>query len=342
MMNYSLEKNHTLTNDIIIVDGFWGSGKSILNPIISSMQDVEMVRFDAIYEYACILLHLGKITPDAAKLLFQSYSDDSQYSNLIGRSVNLRWRDQSGLSQNPHKIRTLSRLFSKEGDSRIEEIESKNLAHFVMSHHVLSIAEPLFIAFGDRLKFIEIVRHPLYMVNHWWAYLNRFDSKRELTPSASINGVKVPWFALSWQDTYISATNMDRVLLSIIYFYENLEKTLDSDIVNSNRVLTLSFESMVFEPDQNLLLMSDFLGRNHHPRIGAILRKEKLPRSVISKGKGYSSYGWKYNSSDTEEVAYSSLISELRKNATDSVLESFEKVISRYNQRFPSKLGLYE
>jgi hypothetical protein len=341
-MNLSLEKFNKLTNDIIIVDGFWGSGKSVLNPIISSMHDVEMVRFDAIYEYACVLLHLGKITPDAATFLIQSYSDDSQYSNLIGRGVNLRWSDQSGFSQNPHKIRTLRRLFSREGDSRIEEIESKNLAHFVMSHNVISIADPLFTAFSDRLKFIEIVRHPLYMVQHCSAYLSRFDSKRELTASINFRGTKVPWFAISWSDSFINATTIDRAMLSIICFYENLEKTLDSGISNTNRILTLSFEGMVFEPKQNLSLISNFLGRNQHPRIDAILRKEKLPRSVISKGKGYSSYGWAYNTSDSEEAAYSALISSLRKNATASVLESFEKVISRYNQRFPSKLGLYE
>jgi hypothetical protein len=48
-MSNRLEKFHQLTNDIIIVDGFWGSGKSLLNPIVSSMQCVEMVRFDPVY-----------------------------------------------------------------------------------------------------------------------------------------------------------------------------------------------------------------------------------------------------------------------------------------------------
>jgi hypothetical protein len=341
LMSNRLEKFHQLTNDIIIVDGFWGSGKSVLNPIVSSMQGVEMVRFDPVYEYACILQHLGKITPDAANFLFHSYSDDSQYSNLIGRHVNLRWSDQSGLSQNPHKVRALRRLFSEEGDSVIEEIDSKNLAAFAMSHQIMSISSPLFAAFGERLKFIEIVRHPLYLVQHWYSYLSRIDSKRDLTPSLNINGMKVPWFAASWSDLYIPATNIDRALLSIIYFYENLEKTLDSGISDLDKVLTLSFESMVFEPEQNMPLISNFLGRSHHPRIEAILRKEKLPRSIISKGKGYSSYGWAYNTSDSEEAAYQDLICFIEKNATVAVLEDFQKVIGRYNRRFPSRLGVY-
>jgi hypothetical protein len=338
-MNYSLEKFHKLTNDVVIVDGFWGSGKSVLNPIINGMQDVEMVRFDAIYEYTCILLHLGKITPDAANFLIQSYSDDSQYSNFIGRSVNLRWRDQSGLSQNPHKIRTLSRLFSKEGESRIEELESKNLALFLMTHHLISIAEPLFMAFGDRLKFIEIVRHPLYLVQHWYSYLSRFDSNRELTPSINVSGVKVPWFAASWSDAYIRASIIDRALLSIVYLYEDLEKTIDSRTFHSNKMLIQSFESMVFEPHQNLAAISNFLGRSQHPRIEAIMRKEKIPRSVISKGKGYKSYGWVSNNHESEKAAYVELMHFVKTNAASSVFESFEQVISRYNARFPSSLS---
>jgi hypothetical protein len=303
------------------------------------MKNVEMVKFDVIYEYVCILLHLGQITPSAAAFFLQSYSDDLQYSNLIGRNTNLRWKDQSGFSQNPHKIRTLYRLFSSEGDSRIQEIELENIALFVMSHHVFSISDPLFSVFGDRLKFIEIVRHPLYLVQHWYSYLSRFDSKRELTPSINVSGVKVPWFAASWSDAYIRASIIDRALLSIVYLYEDLEKTIDSRTFHSNKMLIQSFESMVFEPHQNLAAISNFLGRSHHPGIEAIMRKEKIPRSVISKGKGYKSYGWASNNHESEKAAYVELIHFVKTNATSSVFESFEQVISRYNARFPSSLS---
>lgn len=341
-MNSPLEKFNSLTNDIIIVDGFWGSGKSLLNPIVSSMKNVEMVKFDVIYEYVCTLLHLGQITPTAATFLLQSYSDDLQYSNLIGRNTNLRWRDQTGFSQNPNKIRTLRRLFSPEGDSRIREIDEKNIALFVMSHHVMSISDPLFSSFGDRLKFIEIVRHPLYLVQHWYSYLNRFDAKRELTLSINVSGVKVPWFAASWSDAYIRASIFDRALLSIIYFYDNLEKDIDSQTFHSNKMLILTFESMVFDPHEGIAEISNFLDRSHHPRIEAILRREKIPRSVISKGKGYKSYGWESKGHTSEKAAYSELSHFVEANATPSVFESFKQVIGRYNLRFPSSLGSFE
>ena len=341
-MNNSLEKFHPLTNDIIIVDGFWGSGKSLLNPIVSSMENVEMVKFDVIYEYVCTLLHLGQITPSAAAFLLQSYSDDLQYSNLIGRNSNLRWRDQTGFSQNPHKIRTLRRLFSPEGDARIQEIDVKNIALFVMTHHVMSISDPLYSVFGDRLKFIEIVRHPLYLVRHWYSYLSRFDSKKELTPSINVSGVKVPWFAVSWSDLYIGATIIDRALLSIVHFYENLERTIDDKTFHSNKMLIKSFESMVFDPQEGIVEISNFLGRSHHARIKKIMRKEKIPRSVISKGKGYKSYGWESKSQLSEKAAYSELTHFVEANATPAVFQSFEQIISRYNVRFPSTLSIFE
>jgi hypothetical protein len=337
-----LEKFHSLTNDIIIVDGFWGSGKSLLNPIVSSMKNVEMVRFDLIYEYVCTLLHLGQITPAAASFLLQSYSDDSQYSNLIGRNTNLRWSDQSGFSQNPYKIRTLRRLFSSEGESRHKEIDAENIALFVMSHHVMSISEPLFSAFGDRLKFIEIVRHPLYLVEHWYAYLSRFDSKRELTPSINVSGVKVPWFAATWSDAYVRASIFDRVLLSLVYFYENLEKTIDFKTFHSDKMLILSFERMVFNSNEGIDEIRNFLGRSHHPRIESIMRRERIPRSLISEGKGYKSYGWEPKGHVSEKAAYSDLIHFVEANATPTPFESFRQVISSYNVRFPSILSDFE
>ena len=91
-------------NDIIFIDGLWGTGKSLLGPIISGMDRVEKSKIEHVYEYVCILRHLNKISPDAASWMLNNYADLSQYNNLIGREVKLRSRDDSRIGNNLNNL----------------------------------------------------------------------------------------------------------------------------------------------------------------------------------------------------------------------------------------------
>ena len=92
-----IEKRNTFYNDIIVVDGLWGTGKSVLGPIISGMSGIEKIKADSTYEYISWLNSLGKIEKDAAIWMMRTYADSSQYHNRIGREINLRWSDDTGL-----------------------------------------------------------------------------------------------------------------------------------------------------------------------------------------------------------------------------------------------------
>ncbi len=39
-----LEKTNSFCNDVVFIDGLWGTGKSLLSPIISGMDRVEKVK----------------------------------------------------------------------------------------------------------------------------------------------------------------------------------------------------------------------------------------------------------------------------------------------------------
>ena len=40
-MPLELAKVHPFTHDVVFIDGFWGSGKSLLAPIMSGMRGIE-------------------------------------------------------------------------------------------------------------------------------------------------------------------------------------------------------------------------------------------------------------------------------------------------------------
>lgn len=55
-----------LAREIVIVDGFSGTGKSILMPVLSSLRRSEQFVCEYVFDYLCALRHLGAITESAA------------------------------------------------------------------------------------------------------------------------------------------------------------------------------------------------------------------------------------------------------------------------------------
>lgn len=338
-----LDKFNSLKNDIIIVDGLWGTGKSLLGPIVSGMERVEKVKIEHVYEYVSILRYLDKISPDAACWMLKTYADLSQYNNLVGREVNLRWSDDSGLANNPGSFQYIKRLFCNEGDQKIADINDNNIALNVMSHMLMLVADPIFEVYGDRAKIVEVVRHPLYMVRHWCAYLQRFDSPREFTVSFNHKGNKIPWFAAGWEDAFIKANTMDKALCSIIKLYEWLDTATKKAVAQGNNVLTLSFESLVMAPEEPLQQLELFLGRKHYPRLAAILRKQKIPRETISQGKGHAVYGWSKKDSDkNEQQVYAENLDYIKTHGSLENVDKLLKLIELYNDKYPSVLAQYQ
>ena len=340
-MNSSLAKNNTFKNDVIFIDGFWGTGKSIIAPIVGAMEGVEKQKIEHIYEYLCVLIYLNKIEADAADSLLKIYADLSQYNNLIGREVNLRWHDDSGPRNNPNSLRYVQRIFGKEGDKIIEDINEQNLALNVMSHMITQISEPLVNAYGNRLKIIEMVRHPVYMVQHWYSYLSKFDSEREFTISFDHNNQKVPWFASSWKDKYVEMTVMDRALNSIIFLYDLLFKSLDNLNIQSSNILVISFESFVMNTEDELQKLQDFLGRSHSDKIKKILKQQKIPRSQLSQGKGHAGYGWSQSKASSEKEKYNNQLEFIHEKASEDALQDFDVLLEKYNEKWPSILNQY-
>ncbi len=335
-----LEKRDTFTSDILFIDGLWGTGKSLLGPIVSGMANVENAKIESLYEYICWLFYLGKINEDGALWMLRTYADCSQYHNSIGRELNLRWGDDTGLKNASHKLRMIFRLFGPEGDIKVNEINQENLAFCAMSHLLMLTPELLPLAYGERVKVIEMVRHPLYMVGHFTSYLARFESPREFTMAFYHEGTKVPWFARGWEGEFARANNTERAVLCITRLYPWLDEKIEASRANGLAILDLSFEQAVFETGKMLHKLEQFTGRSHHPRISSILKKQMLPRETIAKGKGHASYGWS-NSDKSEGETYVELLTSVQANCSVELLKEMNKVISWYNRKYPSKLAAF-
>jgi hypothetical protein len=335
-----LSKLNVFKNDIIIVDGLWGTGKSILGPIISGMKGVEKTKAESLYEYMSWLHYLGKIEKDGAVWMMRTYADCSQYHNRIGREINLRWSDDTGLKHVRNKWNYVKRLFSNEGDVKVNEINSENLAFSVMSHLLMLTPDLLMPAYGNRVKVIEMLRHPLYMVNHFASYLERFESSREFTMSYYHKDVKIPWFVNGWEEAFIHGNKFERAVLCIINLYPWLDSQITKAKKDGLQILDLSFEETVFDTNSAIQKIQTFIGRKHSNHLREILMSQKLPRETIAKGNGHASYGWK-KTNIPESDFYRQSLDVVLNNCSSKSINEMQRLINWYNIKYPSKLSQF-
>jgi hypothetical protein len=341
-MNLDLKHFNSFTNDIIVVDGFWGGGKSVVTSIIGSMARVEKKKVEHVYEYVCIAHSTGKMNTDAASAFLKIYADLSQYNNLIGREVNLRWSDDSGLRNNPGSLTYLKRLFHPGGDSVADQISERNLALLIASHELISVSDLLYESYGSRLKLVEVVRHPVHLFNNVRDYTAEFERTREFTLSFEVSGVKVPWFAADWADEFVSSSITDRALLSIARMQSGMFSSIDSINAAQQPLLVLSFENTVLRPEDSIEKLEIFLNRPRTRRTNRVLRQQNLPRKQISAGKATSSFSFTSNSASSEHETYKKVFEEIEADGSLSAVDEFRSAVNAYNLRWPSQLNEFE
>ena len=339
--NIILEKKITFTNDVIITDGFWGSGKSLLSPIISGMKDVEKSKLEFIYEYIAALNFLKKISNDATFWLLNNHSGVSQYNNLISREVNLRWNDDTGIGYNPGILKYLFRLFyvDKSDDNLVEKINMQNIALNLMTHNSILSIDPILDTFGARLKFIEIVRHPVYLVKYWETYLAKYNSKREFTISFNHKEKRMPWFIKGYEEEFLKLKSVDQSILMIIKTYEWLKKILANKNLNNENFLLLSFEDIVLSTNDTMKRIEAFLNRKHSKKLNSLLKRQKIPRKSLTSGRSKAIHGWKNTGAKSDEEIYAEQIAYINKNGSKKYIKGLSETINWYNTNFPSKLS---
>ncbi len=338
--NIELKKFATLNNDIIIIDGLWGSGKSLIAPIVGGLRNVEKYRSNPLYEHICVLNKLGEVSDQSCETLLQTYSDMDQYNNLIGREVNLRWGDDSGLSNNPQSLKYIKRLFSGEGDSYIDKINSENIALCLMTANIVLTPDMLNKAFSDRLKFIHIVRHPIYVFQHWYHFLSRFDHPRNFTLAFDDSGYKVPWFWKERSSVYKELDIGEKTIQSIIMIYRQLFDKLDQFQKTGNDCFVISFESIVYDAEKIVTDVSRYLNRDYVVNVKSLLKKQKIPRNTLSSGKGhFVQYGFNPQPHVDDGEEFIQLLDNIDSLVSKSSLNRLLEVVNEYNLRFPSKLN---
>ena len=274
--------------DVIVVDGLWGSGKSLLSPILSHLQNVEKWKINIIYEYLSVLDNFNKISSDSSSFLLNRFILMDQYNNLIGREINTKIIDQSSIFKNAYSFKYLKRIFDfrkdQDDESVLDEANKENIALSLMTHNIL-LTPNLFFENIKNLKFIHILRNPLYIFDHFYHSMKRFDKERELDLSILYKEKNIPWFWNDSMDNYIKLSYADRTAVTINNQYKVLKKNIKT-LSKYNNFLLLNFDDIILNTNKSMKLIETFTKRKFDKKISKTLKKLKIPRNNLSSGMG--------------------------------------------------------
>lgn len=311
---------------VVLIDGLWGSGKSLVAPFVSSLKGSSPYRIDSTTEVLTVMLAQGKISEDAYKFFVLNTFVKNYYDVAIGREINLRPGDDSSFFRMLGSIEIARRLLS-QGSDELFERDLREGRLYVQMTHLLSFELPrLFEVLPDAFKIMTIRRNPAFMVGHWRNYLKKFDRPRELTLATRFGGEKVPFFAMSWPEEWCKGSITDRALLSLARCSVAEEENLDSVGRQSDNSATLFFSDFIARPEENLRNLEIFLGRP------SSIRSRRLARG-LTKARARSRPARRQPlRPENSAGADLQILTELRSETSSPVFKEFEESVLRFRE----------
>lgn len=70
-----MRKFDDFSNDVIVVDGLWGSGKQLVSTLVGGFERVEHFKYNPDYDYLCAASYLDSMNDNATVTLCNSSQD---------------------------------------------------------------------------------------------------------------------------------------------------------------------------------------------------------------------------------------------------------------------------
>ena len=288
-----LKRNVSLVNKVVLVDGQGRSGKSLLGPVLGSFDSIEVERVDPIYENIALLDSLEKIDRDASIQMLQLRTDLLLYESMISRNTNFRIYDHSSIFNTHRKWHYLKKLFSKEGQIVVDEIKKNKPIFQVITHSALSMINPFFEAFGDKLRIMQMLRHPTTLIYSWynrgWGSRITEDPRSFSMTFSSERGEILPWYTV---DKYHELSEVNRLVQMVSNISEKAYKSYFSLTDRQKKqVCWIIFEDFATDPEPDIIRIEKFLDTKRTKFTKKQLKKANCPRvfdeKSISKNKEY-------------------------------------------------------
>ena len=319
----SIKKSSTFKNPVIIINGFNGSGKTLVAPIVASLPKVEIMSFAYPIEWVSSIFYANEMSVRAYQEFVKMFVDESIYNQQMSRSVNFRYSDLSSVFKSTKKFQYIQRLFKKGDDAVVPIIRNEKPISCFTTCHLLPLFPSLSSALRDRLLFIETIRDPLLMFEQLSILGSNIldkNSEKDFTFKALHNDISRSYLDFySNDDIFLNEKSLshEENLINYIYrmfdFYFNYE--IRSDITKS-KLIFIPFEDFALNPDFWIKKVSTSFGLKIDNKTKAEMKKQSVPRKLLSHGLKlpiYKKYGSEHFNVTSLEEEREMLISKNRK-----------------------------
>jgi len=332
-------RKELLSKKIVIIDGQVGCGKTMLAPIVASLDRVELLNYAFEVEFICRLFMMKKIELDAAIALVRMFVDHKLYQTMMGREVNFRYSDLSSAFKDSNPWRYFKRIF-QEGDLTVpDRINKENPILNLTTHDLLRVSQPVFEGIGEHLVFIEVVRHPLYMVIQQQLNMERLvNNPRDVQICYEHKNNQFPYFVLGWEDLFLNSNAMEKAVYAIEYATNETDEK--RKILHKNKnisFITIPFEKFVKDPWPYLNKIENYLETNHNNKTLKTMQKQKVPRKVLADSPDLDIYkrcGWEPPRNVTEEGELEIRREMVSQNVSKNTLDVMDRLSKKYMEEY--------
>lgn len=336
--NLEITRNNYFPVKVVIVNGQFGCGKSMFSLIIANLGRVELLTYAYQLEYICSLYFLGQISESAAVTMVKMLTDLQTYNTMMGRETNFRFSDVSSVFTNKMPLRYIKRLFQR-GDLAIpDRIKKEKPILHLNAHNLLGIAEPVFKALDSRLIFIEIVRHPLYMVKQQSRYMKQIGSSRQFTIYFKGKRQALPFYVKGWEELFEKSNNIEKAVYCIkqLTALAETKKQMLKEKYNA-KILTIPFEKFVINPWPYMEKISQLLETKLTKSTIKMMKRQKVPRKMYADGvnlKIYKRCGWEPSKTSSEQEEFEIRREFVRNRVNSKAMAELDNLCVVYQDKY--------
>lgn len=287
----ALKKHKSFENKIVFSNGFNASGKTMLGPIISSMDRVESMLFPYEIEWVSSFLYNESISQESYKEFVRQYIDQSIYNQMMARNSNFRFSDISSVLKSKNKFQYIKRLFKKGDNHIIKKIKNKNHTLSFVTCNLIFFIQNLADTLGSRMLFIETVRDPVYMFRQLKILFKEViidNPEKDFTVRVHQDNFSSFYFDYFTDSNFFFKNNNDIDELVVMYlerivqFYSSVD--FENLNLNGSTLLFLPFEKFVISPDSWINNILNIIDSKKDFNLTQEMKKQKVPRKILTEG----------------------------------------------------------
>ena len=330
-IKYSREANYN--SNIILVDGFSGTGKSLTLDLLNAFNGVGISHSELIFDYLPILYHFNPDSEDFAKAILKNRFDEITYNFCTSRNINFRLKDLSSVFKHPNWFNYLKNLFKNVPNDKVFEKEIVPKLNIPIWTHSTSFNNDFYLkTFGERIKILFTVRDPLLSVNNYKNYLDKIvKTPKEIQLKYAINGIEYPWYAKDWEEEYTEANSTEKSIKILSNGYNNLFKNfIHNKNINRTKCLIIFFENLISETDKNFYNIADFLSIDYRQDLYRKLKKRNnIPRKLANPIEGYH-IRFKEKNNNNLDINTTKLLSNIEAEVRPIYFDLLISLIEKY------------